>query len=140
MLYLMQIVLGVFLALGSIAFGRKIKRENLVFGLGLLLVSVWYLGWGVWGGYSLEILLPQIAGGVGFGICAIFGLRGAAILIGVGWMIHGVWDLASPLFSDVSYMPAWTTPLCLGYDLLLGGYVIAMSMKKPEEEALSLES
>jgi len=57
-----------------------------------------------------------------FCILGALGLR-QILFLSVGWTLHALWDLVSPLFSDVGHMPHWTVPLCLGFDLLVGAYL-----------------
>jgi len=112
-------VLGVATIVGTRATGRD---RTLLSGL-LFVLGGWYLAWGAWDGRSFEVLLPQILGGAFFAMCGVLGLRVSLGFAALGWVLHAGWDFASPHISDVSYMPGWTAPVCLGYDLVLGVYL-----------------
>ena len=122
--YAIQVLVGVLLALVFIGIARGIKRERLIFGLSLLVAGFWYAGYGLFANFTIDVLTVQIVGGLLFIAAALLGLKYSILFIGVGWMSHGAWDLISPFISDVSYMPAWTEPVCLGYDLLVGIYLV----------------
>ena len=99
-------------------------------GAGLLMgVGVWYLGFGIFEGTTLTILIPQILGGLFFAVLGYLGFARSLFFPGIGWMIHATWDFASPHFSDVSYMPEWAAPMCLSFDILVGVYLLARSQK-----------
>lgn len=99
-------------------------------GAGLLMgVGVWYLGFGIFEGTTLTVLIPQILGGLFFAVLGYLGFTRSLFFPGIGWMIHATWDFASPHFSDVSYMPEWAAPMCLSFDILVGVYLLARSQK-----------
>lgn len=126
---------GAVLVLLLIFIGRRSNRiERLWTSLGLMALGFWYLAFGVSSGASLAELLPQIIGGTIFAGLGWKGLnhkifeRGL-FFVGLGWLMHGTWDFASPHFSDVSYMPHWSAPMCLGFDLLLGVYLLSRAQE-----------
>jgi len=127
MAFVLWIVFGLVTGAATIALARALDRERALLGGLLVGLGIWYLVWGVADGRSLDVLAPQILGGVFFSICGVSGLRASRVFLAIGWTLHAGWDFASPLFSDVSYMPSWTAPACLGYDLLLGGYLFRQS-------------
>ena len=107
----------------SIWVSRLLDRERLVFGGALVIAGVWYVAFGVHAGRDFEVLLPQILGGAFFALCGLAGIRYSVLFVSIGWLVHVGWDFASPVFSDVSYMPSWTVPACLGFDVLVGVYL-----------------
>ena len=88
-----------------------------------MIAGVWYVTFGVLAGRLVEVLLPQILGGAFFSCCGLAGLSHSILFISVGWLVHVGWDFGSPLISHVSYMPSWTAPACLGFDVLVGVYL-----------------
>lgn len=124
MIFTLWIIFGVASGLAAIWLSRVLKSEGLVFGTSLIIAAFWYLGFGILSGHTLTILAPQIIGSVFFFFCGIFGFR-YTLILSVGWFAHIVWDVSSPMFSNVSYMPHWTVPACLGFDTLSGCYLFA---------------
>lgn len=104
---------------------HRLDRDREILGISLILLGGWYLVFGVTAGQGVQVLLPQAAGGLFFAACGLAGLKYSLLFLSMGWSLHAAWDIASPLFSDVSYMPHWTAPACLGFDLLLGTYIFA---------------
>ena len=92
-------------------------------------IGLWYLSFGIMDGAALSTLLPQILGGLFFAALGYWGFTRSLFFAGIGWMIHATWDFASPHFSDTSYMPEWAAPLCLGFDILVGIYLLARTHK-----------
>ena len=121
---LIQIAIGLGSALAMIYVGRATRHERALFGYALLIGSFWYVFFAAIDGQTLTELLPQIGGAVIFATLAILGLRYSMAYIGVGWLLHIVWDVGSPLFSDVSSAPSWTAPVCIGFDIPVGTYLL----------------
>ncbi len=130
---ILWVLFGLATGAATIALARALDRERTLLGGLLVVLGIWYLLWGVADGRSFDVLLPQILGGVFFATCGVLGLRSSLVFLAIGWALHAGWDFASPLFSDVSYMPSWTAPACLGYDLLLGGYLFRLSRQDAPE-------
>jgi len=118
--------IGLVLAMGFIVVGRRSEVwEKGILAGSLLPLGIWYLAFGVAAGVSFSALVPQAVGGAVFAYLGWLGIKRSLFFAGLGWLIHGTWDFASPQFSDVSYMPGWTAPACLGFDILLGIYLLS---------------
>lgn len=73
-------------------------------------------------------ILGEAAGVVAFGAVALVAVRlGSARLLGLGWAVHVIWDAGLHLWP----VRPWVGPeypfLCVGFDLLLAGYLLAGS-------------
>ncbi len=51
------------------------------------------------------------------------------VLVGVGILLHGVFDFLRPMFISNSGVPTWWPGFCAGVDILLGAWVIWLSVK-----------
>jgi hypothetical protein len=71
--------------------------------------------------------MPEAIVGLGFIILAAIGLRGSLLALGIGWALHGTWDYVAPMVLDVSYVPWFLEPSCIGYDFIVGLYLILRS-------------
>ena len=122
MTFSLWVLLGLCAGLLTIAAGRVWRVEQPLCALGLFAAGWWYLLFGVISGTGTSELLPQVLGGLFFVSLALLGFRWL-LCLSLGWSLHIVWDLLSPWFSDVTYMPGWSVPFCLGFDALLGAYL-----------------
>ena len=50
--------------------------------------------------------------------------RQTAWLLAAGYFAHGLWDLVHHRRGIDTAMPWWWVPGCLGYDLVLGAYIL----------------
>lgn len=121
--FVLWVVFGIAAGALSIGIARAMDQERAIFGAALIIAGAWYVAFGVHDGRNLNVLLPQILGGSFFVLCGLAGMRHSVLFLSLGWLFHAAWDFASPLISDVSYMPGWTAPACLGFDVLIGGYL-----------------
>ncbi|GAB5487545.1 MAG: hypothetical protein Pars2KO_11150 [Parasphingorhabdus sp.] len=136
MIFAVAFWIGIGLAALYILVARQSEKVERIVGAGLLIsVGFWYLGFGVFNGAGFKTLLPQLLGGVFFAILGYLGLTRSLFFPGIGWMMHATWDFSSPHFSDVSYMPDWAAPMCLGFDVLIGVYLLARSQSLVSEGA-----
>ena len=116
---------GVLVAALLVWLGRKLANERKFHAFLLLFGAFWYVGSGLVAGASFQILIPQIVGGFLFAALAIGGLARSYLYVGIGWLVHGTWDVTSDLFSDIWYIQHWLEPMCISYDLLVGSYLLA---------------
>ena len=122
--------IGIGLATLYVLSARQSALIEKLLGAGLLMsIGLWYTGFGIIAGAALTTLIPQILGGLFFAALGYLGFTRSLFFPGIGWLIHATWDFASPHFSDVSYMPEWAAPMCLGFDILVGVYLLARSQK-----------
>ena len=121
--FTLWVLFGLVAGAAAIAVSRALDREKAIFGIALLVAGVWYVSFGLIAERPLDVLLPQVLGGGFFVLCALAGFRYSLLFLSLGWLVHVGWDFGSPLLSDVSYMPSWTAPACLGFDVLVGSYL-----------------
>lgn len=120
----LYLLLGVVLAIVYIGSARNNPRvpemQNYTTGLTIAaLIYIWFAyanGAGDWLG--LEIVGVVIYGGV-----AWLGLRYSPLLIGVGWLLHPLWDaVIHPLYTT-EFVPNWYALACISFDLVMGIYI-----------------
>jgi hypothetical protein len=82
-----------------------------------------YLGFALADG-RLRALRTEYAGIVVHGALAIVALAtGSALVLAAGYLCHAVWDSLHPRTVD-TVVPWWYVPLCVGYDVVVGVYVL----------------
>ncbi len=115
-------LLGVALAAAFIHFARKGGDERQIswYAFGLAIAAGIYVAFNfVTGGVPLGI---ELGGLILFGIVGFFGLRGPAVVLGLGWLAHAGWDIWHLVGTFAS--PDWYAGACIGFDVFLGLYII----------------
>ncbi|MEE2663967.1 MAG: hypothetical protein VX681_07605 [Myxococcota bacterium] len=136
MAYAIALVFGAVGAGLWIAGVRWIGRgEPWWFALGLVVAAAIYLT------HGLGVEPPPELGVAfaGVGLFVVIGVGGAARwswLLGAGWALHAVWDVAAPRVADLSYMPAWYAPACLGFDLVVATYLLSRPTRPASTDQL----
>lgn len=110
------------------------RREMLVYGLLLLVTAVAYLLFGLHHGAPAGHLGREALGAGLYGLAAILGVWAWPWLLAVGWAAHGAWDLFFHYANGPAFSPSWYPVLCVGFDVLLGGYIAGAVTRRPEEE------
>jgi hypothetical protein len=65
-------------------------------------------------------------GAVIFVVAAVLGTRRWPALLALGWITHAAWDLFFHYASGPAFAPVWYAFFCVGFDLVLGGYVAGL--------------
>ncbi len=133
----------VFLLLGIVAGAiclmyartRKPAEERLLLAAWLVVAAVVYIGFGlVWGDvYWVGI---EAAGVVFYTLFVIFAYQFRFWWLAVGWLLHVTWDVSLHLLGPGAHVaPAWYAVLCIGFDVMMAGYILvrwAKSTPNPE--------
>lgn len=132
MLSILWIVIGVALAALFVAFARAggPRRERRILGIGLVIAALIYVGFALRGGAPGQWIAAELAGVAVFGAAAAVGVRSAGWVLALGWGAHVLWDLLLHRWGDGStFTPAAYPWLCVGFDLLVAGYVAVMQLR-----------
>jgi hypothetical protein len=83
-----------------------------------------YLGYALGDG-RLRAFQVEYVGMVAFAALATIALaQGSAVLLALGYLAHGLWDLVHHRRGVEVRMPWWYVPLCLSYDTVVAIYVL----------------
>lgn len=121
---LFVIIIGAGLAAGLVLFARgrgSYRREKIVYSAGLILAALIYVGFGMFSD-ALGWKLTEFGGVLIYGFFAVSGLRFSGWFLSIGWALHVLWDVVLHGYST-DFVPFWYQMLCLGFDLLLAGYI-----------------
>lgn len=121
---LIEIVIGIFLATGFILVGRRSRSyssEKLSFAIGLVIAALIYLGFAL-NNDSLGWILIEFAGVPIYAVFAWLGLKKSGWFLAVGWALHPLWDAGLHDYST-EFVPHWYIGGCIGFDLLVAGYI-----------------
>lgn len=119
-----EFAIGFGLATGFILLARLSKsysREKIIYGVGLIIAALIYVGFGFFSD-SISWKLIELAGVPVYAIFAWFGVKKSGWFLAVGWVLHTAWDALLHDYSTV-FVPHWYIGFCIGFDLLLGGYI-----------------
>ena len=130
MTQVIALLLGTALSLGLTGLARTHppRRERRVYAVGLLIAALLYVAFGVAGGAGAQWLALDSLGVLLYGAAAWGGLRGRHRLLAAGWAAHVVWDVPLHLGgAGAEYAPRWYPWLCVSFDLVMAGAVLASS-------------
>ncbi len=126
---LLYAVIGFLSAIGSILIFRRIfqgRWEQIFWASFLVVIAAFYLSFAAYFGASTHAWQTELVGVAIFLVCAVGGLF-TRTAIAVGYVVHGLWDLAHCL-SGISLAGLSITEIPLGYGIrrrefitLLGG-------------------
>jgi hypothetical protein len=99
------------------------KRELRIYAGGLVVAAVIYLGFALLNGGADRLGL-ELLGVLAFTAVAVLSLRVSPALVGAGWAAHVAWDVVLHGGMPAPYVPGWYPTVCVGFDLLVAGYVL----------------
>ncbi len=73
--------------------------------------------------------IPFIVAGLVFVFVSV---RLSAAVVGVFWILHGLYDLAHNQFFTNPGAPGWYPVFCFSVDVVVGGYVLWLSHRIPD--------
>ena len=124
--WLAALAAGVIFGGGTLIIPSLLARDT-AFGLLAILLGMIasvYLGYALADG-RLRAFQIEYVGMVAFAALATIALAGhSALLLALGYLAHGLWDLLHHRRSVDTHMPWWYVPLCLGYDTVVALYVL----------------
>ena len=124
--WLAALVAGVILGGVTLIIPSLLARDT-AFGLLAILLGMIasvYLGYALADG-RLRAFQVEYVGMVVFAALATIALaRHSAVLLALGYLGHGLWDLLYHRRNVDTRMPWWYVPLCLGYDTVVAVYVL----------------
>lgn len=121
----LYLLLGGVLGLVYIGSARSNPRvsEMQNYTTGLTIAALIYI-WFAWANGAREWLWLEILGAVVYGGVAWIGLRYAPLLIGVGWLLHPLWDAVIHPLQTTDFVPTWYALACISFDLVIGIYIV----------------
>lgn len=119
----------------TIVSARIIRGERWLYSLGLLTLPGIYALFALQAGdHAVGITemiygLPYVVAGLAF---AFVSVRKSAVVVGVFWLLHGLYDLAhSQLITNIG-VPGWYPIFCFAVDAVVGMYLLWLSRRVPE--------
>lgn len=116
------------LVLVRLARSKGPKGERRIYAIGLVAAALLYVVFGLVGGAGARWLVVESLGVIVYGAAAWAGQRWWRSLLALGWAAHVAWDVLLHLNgAGADYTPAWYPWLCISFDLVIAGSVLASS-------------
>ena len=97
-----------------------------------LLVTVLFAAAGAYFGFAVVApvsriwLLIEMLQCIAFGVLGLYGWRGSAKWLALGWVLHPVWDFGMHYVGPGSGVGPWTYAVaCLTFDWVVATYILA---------------
>lgn len=119
----------------TIVTARLIRGERWWYALGLLSLPALYASFALKAGEPgvgfKELLygLPFLVAGL---LCALVDVRKSAVVVGVFWLLHGVYDLVHGRLITNAGVPGWYPIWCFAVDVVVGAYVLWLARRIPD--------
>lgn len=124
---MMPVVIGVLSAVAIAALARftRFDRDRSFYATVLVIIPTYYIVFAVMGGSS-QALVWELAAAVAFSTAAIVGALHLPLLVGVGIVAHGLFDLVHYMMIQDAGVPDWWPGFCGSLDVVLGLWVIGL--------------
>ena len=126
-----SVIIGVVLAIALILLARRsgnYAKEKRIYAIGLVVAALVYVGFGLFSD-SIQWKMIELIGVPVYALFAWLGLKKSGWFLALGWALHVFWD-ASLHGTSTPFVPSWYIGLCLGFDVLVAGYLAAREIKK----------
>lgn len=112
--------------------GARPERAREYYVLGLVITAMIYVVLAFLGDASNSAIIFESVGVLVFGVFVLLSVTHQGWWLGVGWLLHPIWDLAlhAP-FGSWTHAPEWYVFACLAFDLMVGVAVLR-AMRTPE--------
>lgn len=130
---MVELLIGILLG-GVIIFGAKVngfEMDRSLYPVLLIVIALYYVLF-AFQSYDRGEILFELVMALLFSALAVWGHRKGLILVVLGLVLHGIYDLAQRSIEFSTDPPEWWPLFCLGFDLTLalGLMVTTYSLKK----------
>jgi hypothetical protein len=119
----------------TIVSARFIRGERWLYSLGLLTLPGIYAFFALRAGdraVGVQEMIygaPFVVAGLVF---ALVSVRRSAVVVGVFWLLHGLYDLVHGRFITNAGVPGWYPIFCFVVDAVIGLYLLWLSRRVPD--------
>ena len=128
-------LIGATVGLLTIVFARFIRGERWVYSVGLLTLPSLYACFALRAGEQAVAVremiygIPYVVAGLMF---TFVGVRQSAIVVGLLWLLHGLYDLVHGRLITNPGVPGWYPIWCCVVDVVIGSYLLWLSRRIPD--------
>ena len=124
-------IVGALLALAVAALGKitRFDQDRSFYSTVLVIIASYYLLFAIQGA-SPNVLVWEMVVALAFSLVAVFGALRFPLLVGVGIVGHGLFDLLHPAIIHNPGVPTWWPSFCMSLDVVLGLWVISLARSR----------
>ena len=132
---MIEALIGAAVGVLTIVSARLIRGERWLYSLGLLTLPGIYTFFALQAGELAvgvrEMIygIPYVVAGLVF---AFVSVRQSAVVVGVFWLLHGLFDLAHSQLITNAGVPDWYPMFCFVVDAVIGSYLLWLSRRVPD--------
>jgi hypothetical protein len=130
-----EALIGAAVGVLTIVSARFIRGERWLYSLGLLILPGIYAFFALRAGEQgvgiKEMIygVPYVVAGLVFALASI---RKSAVVVGVFWLLHGLYDLVHSQLITNTGVPVWYPVFCFVVDAVIGSYLLWLSRRIPD--------
>ena len=128
-------LIGVAVGILTIVFARFIRGERWLYALGLLTLPSLYASFALRAGEK-AVSVTEMIYGIPFLVAGLFfafvSVRQSAVVVGVFWLLHGLYDLVHSQFVTNPGVPDGYPIFCFVVDAVIGAYLLWLSRRVPD--------
>ena len=123
---MLPVIIGVSLAVVMGIFARitKFDRDRSFYAVVLIVIATYYV---LFACMANEAIIEEVLAASVFLAIAVAGVYFRPLLLGVGIILHGVFDLFHGAIISNSGVPIWWPAFCASIDVVLGVWVIYLT-------------
>jgi hypothetical protein len=127
----MEYLIGVGVAVGVCVFAMVagFDRDRVFYPTLVAIVAHYYILFAVMGGSTSVLVLESLIAAA-FVAVAVVGFKKNLWLIVAGLIGHGIFDFFHHLFIHNPGVPVWWPGFCLSFDVLAGGFLAILLMRR----------
>jgi hypothetical protein len=127
----MEYLIGGILAGAVFAFGRSFgfDRDRVFYPTLLIVIATYYILFAVMGRSMTALLIESLIACL-FVMAAVAGFKTNLWLVAAALAAHGVFDFFHHRFIRNPGVPNWWPGFCLGFDIVAGGLLAVLLMKR----------
>ena len=120
-------LVGALLAVAVAALGKitRFDQDRSFYPTVLVIIASYYILFAILGG-SPHALAWETMIAFAFSTVAVFGALRLPVLVGIGIVAHGLFDLVHHVIIQNPGVPPWWPSFCMSIDVLLGLWVIGL--------------
>ena len=128
-------LIGATVGVLTIVLARFIRGERWVYAVGLLTLPSLYAFFALRAGEPAVAVremiygIPYVIGALMF---AFVGVRQSAVVVGLLWLLHGLYDLVHGQLVTNPGVPGWYPIWCFMVDAVIGAYLLWLSRRVPD--------
>lgn len=132
---MIEALIGAAVGVLTIVSARFIRGERWLYSLGLLTLPGIYTFFALHAGEQAvgvrEMIygVPYVVVGLGF---AFISVRQSAVVVGIFWLLHGLYDLVHGQVITNPGVPGWYPIFCFVVDAVIGSYLLWLSRRIPD--------